>query len=202
MPKGVYPRTENQLKAAPANLAKGHEPEARAKAIAKLRENAKDPAWREKVSRATKEALRRPEVRKRYLAGMKQARKKHGINFRGGNGQSPTGAVVEMEKILAPFGFQREYVIRTKNHGTEHKTPMHYKADFANPKTKTVIELDGPVHRPGARTRMDQRKTEVLEALGWKVTRIEHQEADALSGTLWDSAKLSKLLESLMPTPP
>ncbi len=67
MPRGVYPRTPDQLRAAKANLAKGRQPDVRAKAAATLKAIAQDPAWREMVSANTRKAMHRPEVREPLL---------------------------------------------------------------------------------------------------------------------------------------
>lgn len=174
MPRGVYPRRPAQLAAARENFAKGHTPEARAKATARLREIAADPAWREKVSEATKTAMHRPEVRARHLAGLAR---QEGTNFRGGNGKPLTPTVTRMAEVLEPLGFVREFAIKTKGHGTAHRTPPVYKADFGHPDLLVAIELDGPSHRPRERQRLDQKKTEVLKALGWRVIRVAHAEA-------------------------
>ena len=80
MPRGVYPRTANQLAAAKLNLAKGRLPEARVKAQQSLRRIASDPSWRERVSTGTKAAMRRPEVRDRHLCALKG----QPLNFEGG----------------------------------------------------------------------------------------------------------------------
>lgn len=170
MPKGVYPRTANQRLAAVANLAKGRSPEARQKAAESLREIALDPAWREKVSAATRTAMHRPEVRQRHMDSMRAAK----VNFAGGNGQTPARTVREAALILEPLGYMREYVIKTSGHGTGLNCPMNYKADFAHPQQKVAIELDGPCHRPLAKQALDKKKTTVLEALGWTVHRIRH----------------------------
>ncbi len=170
MPRGVYPRTAAQLAAAGQNLAKGHLPEVRAKANAAMRSLAKDPAWIQRVSAATATAMRRPEVRERHLRGLANAP----VNFAGGNGQPLTAAVIEAARILEPLGFLREYTIPTRGHATKHLAPSAYKADFANPQTRVVVELDGPSHRPLATRATDAKKTEVLESLGWRVIRVRH----------------------------
>lgn len=174
MPRGVYPRTANQLKAAKANLAKGREPAARAKAAVSLREIAQDPAWRERVSRGTQAAMWRPEVREKHLAALREALTLHGVNFKGGNGCAPVPLAQEMEKVLAPLGFRREHVVLTRGHGTAHRPPAGYKVDFGHPDLKIAVELDGPCHRPMARRKLDQKKNEVLQALGWSVHRVNH----------------------------
>jgi hypothetical protein len=170
MPTGVYPRTPQQLSVAKANLAKGRQPEARMKAAQSLRQIASDPSWREKVSTATKEAMRRPEVRDRHL----QAMKGQPTNFKGGNGRPLAERVHAYLAALKLFGWMPEYVIKTQGHRTVHNPPPVYKADLANPSIMTVLEMDGTSHRPRQRQELDRKKTEVLEALGWTVIRINH----------------------------
>lgn len=155
-----------------ANLAKGHSAESRAKANAKMREVGKSTEWREKVSRVTKEALQRPEVRKRHLEGMDRAGRP--MNFKGGNGQPLTEVIRITWMTLEPLGWKREFAIKTKGHGTTENPPLNYKADFALPDSKIALELDGPYHLKLGQQRKDRKKTIVLEALGWKVIRLQH----------------------------
>lgn len=173
MPKGVYPRTANQLKAAVANLAKGRSPEARTKARATLRQIAADPAWRTKVRIATAVAMKARQVAQRASARMKGKPPA----FRGGNGAPRTEFIETVTPGMVAAGFTPEYIIKTAGHGTAHKPPDHYKADFANPKIMRVVEFDGQSHRGQKRQEQDRRKTEVLEALGWKVIRLRHATA-------------------------
>lgn len=170
MPKGVYPRTENQLKAAVANLAKGRERPARDRAAVTLREIAADPAWRDRVSAATKEAMADPAIRARHLAALKG----QPVNFKGGNGQAPVGMSMTMAALLVPLGYIAELPIKTTWHGTIHRPPNAYKVDFGHPDLRVAVELDGPKHRPRAQQVLDRKKTEVLEALGWTVIRVRH----------------------------
>jgi len=175
MPKGVYPRTKNQLKAAKINFAKGREPKARIKAAQTLKKIAKNPEWCHKVSIATKIAMHSPEIRKKHLKGLENARRKHGVNFRGGNGQEPTKIVKLANKLLSQCGYIKEYPIRTKPVRKIFKNiPDSYKADFANPEEKIVIELDGICHSPMAQKKKDLKKTKVLISLGWNVIRLHH----------------------------
>lgn len=170
MPRGVYPRTANQLRAAKANLAKGREAPAREKAAATLAGIAQDPAWRKKVSTQTRKAMRRPEVRERHLSAIKG----QPTNFRGGNGRPPSERALAYLAALKWLGWTAEFGIRTKGHGTRHNPPRAYKADLANPETMMVLEMDGPAHLPMDRQDLDRKKDEVLQALGWTVIRIPH----------------------------
>ena len=110
MPSGIYPRTKEMRSKIRENLAKGRTPAARGRSAESLREMAKDPEWRKRVSEATKAAMHRPEVRARHLEAMKGAK----LNFKGGNGQVPAKIVREAALILEPLGYIREYTIKTK----------------------------------------------------------------------------------------
>jgi hypothetical protein len=148
-------------------------PEFKARHRERIKRLSADPEWREKVSNATRNRMRSPEVRSLHLESLEQARLRHGTNFKGGNGQPMTPVQRMAMEVFGPRGFQREFVIRTKGHGTKHRPPTSYKADFANPTTRIVVELDGPAHSL-ARQEIDKKKTEVLTALGWRVLRIRH----------------------------
>ena len=174
MPSGVYPRTENQLRAAAANLAKGREPEAQLKARRSLGKIVKTAEWRLKVSVATKEAMIRPEIRKKHIGALAAARTKHGNNFQGGNGTEPVSTVKSLEPFLNKLGFERELAVKTKGHGTSHKPPDSYKVDFGHGRAKLAIEVDGPAHRGTKQKTLDLKKDDVLHALGWAVLRITH----------------------------
>ena len=175
MPRGVYPRRPNQLKAAIKNLAKGREKEAREKANKTLREIAQDPEWREKVSVATKKAMHTPEVRRRHLRGLKKARVKNGVNFRGGNGQEMTPIVRRVWAILKKEGFVREYPVKTEKVRSSFRNVSNaYKVDFAHPRKKIALELDGRSHTSKKVQMADHKKGQVLEALGWTVLRLKH----------------------------
>ena len=170
MPSGVYPRTPNQLLAAKANLAKGRAPAARAKAAVTLK-SLVTPAWRAKVSKATRKAMRQPAIRKRHLTALAG----RPVNFRGGNGQPPLPLTLRIAELLAPLGFIAEFPIKTAGHGTGHKAPTSYKVDFGHQGLCIAVELDGPSHRPRAQQMLDNKKTEVLRALGWEVLRLQHK---------------------------
>ena len=174
MPSGIYPRTFEQLKRAMINLAKGRQKEAREKATKKLRKIASDPAWRDKVSEATKKAMWRPEIRKKHLAGLRKAFKKSGINFKGGNGQSPVRRVRQLALILKPQGFTRELVIPTRQGHNTPGIPNNYKVDFGNSKTKVAIEVDGPCHHNRKQRAKDEKKDKILNQLGWTVLRFKY----------------------------
>lgn len=174
MPTGVYKRSADQIRNMLANFKKGREPKARVKATKALRKIASDPNWRQMVSDATKLAMHRPEVRIKHLEGLDGARKKHGANFKYGNGQAAGGVVAQFTPALTAQGYIQEFPILTKGHGTGLKCPHAYKVDFGNPETKQAIEFDGPCHRPLARQALDLKKDTVLKAIGWKITRIKH----------------------------
>ena len=175
MPSGVYIRTKKLTEKQLEGLAKGRTPKVRKKVAKILKENAKDPKWREKVSEATKKSMHDPEIRKRHLKGLEKARKKYGNNFKGGNGQPMTPIVELANNLLSQCGYIREYPIRTKTVRNIFKNvATAYKADFANPDQMIVIELDGASHLSMKQKKTDEKKDEILKALGWIVIRLSH----------------------------
>lgn len=175
MPKGVYPRTDRQREQAKINFQKGREPEARKKAARTLLSKAQDPAWRAKVSQATKIAMHQPDIRERHLVALKKARKRYGINFKGGNGSPLTLMISILSDIFLPQGFIREYAIPTKKKENGFlNVPTVYKIDFAHPEKKIAIEVDGPSHKGKEQKIKDAIKTKTLQQLGWTVLRLLH----------------------------
>lgn len=72
------------------------------------------------------------------------------------------------------MGFIPEYVVKTFGHNTDYKVPSSYKIDFANPDTMTAVELDGASHVAMNKSDLDNKKTQVLQSLGWNVIRVKH----------------------------
>jgi very-short-patch-repair endonuclease len=59
-----------------------------------------------------------------------------------------------------------------------------YTVDFAIPKARLVIEIDGGIHALGEVRLRDVERQKVIETLGWRVLRFEAQAA--MSGDhLW-----------------
>jgi uncharacterized protein DUF559 len=135
------------------------------------RQRAQDPEWRIKVSLATKRAMQRPEVRRTHLAAIRRYVKLNGTSFKGGNGQRPTKFVRDLERILKPLGYIREYAIGIPN-SLGRKHGGNYKVDFALPSKKIAIECDGPCHRN--RKHLDEKKDTILKKLGWRIIRVPH----------------------------
>lgn len=176
MPSGIYDRKPEHRKKMLECLQKGREGKAREKATAKNKKNAESEEWRIKVSLATKIRMRDPFIRKKHLEGLKTARKHKMV---GANGCEVTEIIKKWSNCLLPLGYIREYPIKTKGHGTNNKVPSNYKADFANIEKKIVVEIDGPDHNTTICKNRDRKKTEVLEALGWKVIRIKEKRKGA-----------------------
>ena len=172
MPTGVYFRSPELIEEIKKNLAMGRSPVVRAKVREILKQNAQNPAWCDMVSAKTCKAMHQPQIRSKHLKGLGRARQEYGNMFKGGNGAPMTPMVREFALLLEPLGFQREYVIRTRGHRTQDKPPTYYKADFAHPQWRMVIELDGKMHLSKGAKVTDAKKDRVLNALGWEVRRI------------------------------
>jgi very-short-patch-repair endonuclease len=55
------------------------------------------------------------------------------------------------------------------------EAPRSYKVDFAIPKRKLAIEIDGASHRSLAVQDRDRKKERILGSLGWKILRIPNE---------------------------
>jgi len=178
MPTGIYHRTKTQLKAVKKNLAKGRTKKARKKAAKTLTKIAKDPKWRSMVSENTKKAMHDPIIRKKHLDGMAKAHKKYGVNFKGGNGLSPTPIIRLADRLLKLCGYERELAVKTKpvrSKFRNKKLPDCYKIDFGNREEMIAIEFDGQCHQSLRQQKIDKKKTKVLQELGWTVVRLKHK---------------------------
>ena len=131
-----------------------------------------DPAWRKRVSEGTRKRMRLPHVRRKHLAGLKRARAKHGVNFKGGMNQEPVGYVMSLWKLLRPVGYVREFPVSMEP--LHLGSGYHYTLDFALVENKIAIECDGPKHRSFDQKEKDRIRDHRLKLLGWKVIRVLH----------------------------
>lgn len=133
-----------------------------------LRQMAKDPAWRQKVSEATKERMHDPEIRERHLAALREAMscEVDGHTFNGGKGKPPNELEVWYADLLQPLGYSWHHIIKVDGSG------LHYTLDFAQVENRINIEIDGSSHK--GRQEKDNRRDLFLRNLGWKVIRVRH----------------------------
>lgn len=125
--------------------------------------------------------MKRPEVRKKVSDSLKRIGYRPKIQ--GGNGK---GLTIPQEKLLQGLGngWLPEYPIAIPKWQILN-TPKCYKADIANPSLKIAIEIDGQSHLALVRKEQDQKKTRVLNGLGWTVLRFWNREImENLSTTL------------------
>lgn len=150
-----------------------HTPEVTKKKQAILaRQRAISPAWRKRVSEGTRKKMRLPHIRRKHLAGLRRARAKHGVNFKGGMHQKPVKYVLSFWKVLKPLGYLMEFPVSLKH--LHLSKGHHYMLDFALVENKINIECDGPKHRSFAQQDKDRIRDSRLKALGWKVIRVPH----------------------------
>lgn len=167
MPKGVYKHDPTRMDL--SGLEKGRrDPAVRARAVESFRANV-DQEFRDKMSAIVKKQWT-AERRASHAEKIRRAR-----NFKGGNGTTPVATELMFGRFLEPAGFVPGLVVRTKGHGTVHSPPRGYKVDLGHPRRKLALEIDGPVHKSKERQGLDRKKTEVLEALGWRVFRLVHK---------------------------
>lgn len=113
--------------------------------------------------------MKRPETRAKVSKAMR------GRTFlaRGGNGQPTTPQMI----MANATGLAMEYPIPTATvKGRFQSLPTCYKVDLADPKVKLAVEIDGHSHRTKKWRFLDQRKTAVLNGLGWTVLRFWNQD--------------------------
>ena len=174
MTQGVYIRTKNTLRSlSKARKADWRDLKKREKIILGMNR----PEVRAKVTKS----LRRTWNKKRVswirsiktIGGPKVSKAHKGkMFFKGGNGQPPVKFVVEMEKILAPLGYVREYPIGIPS--IKERKGGNYKVDFALVGAKIAIECDGQSHRSKVRRALDEKKDSILRKFGWKIIRVPH----------------------------
>ena len=95
---------------------------------------------------------------------------------RGGNGI----LTPQQETVANALGLPTEYAIPTSPVKHQFKAlPTCYKVDIADPTRMLAIEIDGRTHNTKKWKFLDQRKMEVLGALGWSVLRFSNQRVDS-----------------------
>lgn len=73
--------------------------------------------------------------------------------------------------------FEREKIFGTGKGGMSRWGCQAFYADFYDPSTKTVFEIDGPVHKKAAKViERDTRKKLFLKTKGIKVVRIRNED--------------------------
>ena len=92
-----------------------------------------------------------------------------GEKNRGGNGRP---LPIPQQILAVALGWPTEVPIAL---GRITNYPTCYKIDIANRKLKLGIEVDGVGHL-GKGKFLDQKKTEKLEELGWKILRFSNKE--------------------------
>lgn len=94
---------------------------------------------------------------------------------RGGNGQLTKHQMM----LHLATGFPMEYPINTFEVRDKFESvPNNYKVDLAIVDKKIAIEVDGASHKLKKWKFLDKRKTEILNALGWKVIRFTNEEVE------------------------
>ena len=112
-----------------------------------------------------------------------QTRLKNGSyrnNYKYGNGKISYYEQQVMQYLLDK-GFYYNYAIPTKI--ARHAFPdkhyaVNYKPDFVNLQYKICIEIDGHTHDSEEAKKLDAKKTECLNFLGFTVYRFTHKQID------------------------
>ncbi len=97
----------------------------------------------------------------------------HGPAIRGGNGHGLTACESSLLSHLTHFGFVGHHVVKT-GEGRGSGYPTNYKLDLAHRELMVAIEIDGGSHCSLKRRALDEKKTEFLQSIGWKVLRFSN----------------------------
>lgn len=136
------------------------------------------------------EKVRRANTGKTFLA-------------RGGNGK----ITKQQEKLRQALGLPEsalEFAIFTNNaKGSFPSLPIAYKVDLGVLEVKLAIEVDGASHKKKKWKFVDQRKTAVLNHLGWTVLRFWNAEIDQDLNTCVQTvmSTISRLKETTTTSP-
>tara|TARA_R110000868_G_scaffold13559_2_gene63090 strand:+ start:513 stop:1031 length:519 start_codon:yes stop_codon:yes gene_type:complete len=116
--------------------------------------------------------LRNPAKRPEVAAKISQTKKGRVFLNRGGNGKLTKPQLMLAEALQFPM----EHPIKTASVRALFPLIAYaYKADIAFIPLKLAIEIDGSSHS-GKKLILDQKKTDVLNALGWTVLRFSNEE--------------------------
>ena len=113
-----------------------------------------------------------PETRRKATEKLK------GRTFlaRGGNGQMTVPQLKLWEALVLPKEALEYPIITARVKNQFISVPNSYKVDIALISLKIAIEVDGLSHGTKKWKFLDARKTEILNALGWKVLRFKNKE--------------------------
>ncbi len=145
------------------------------KAIGKLISAAilADPAERKRRSELTKR--RSPEYKSEILRKSWEKRHARGDKAFGnnGNGHPPSVAEAAFQRLF-PEAIYNHVVRSGRRHSEGYQ---HYaKIDFAWPEIRLAVEVDGETHTRTKQIERDNRKQEVLKALGWNLLRVSNEQ--------------------------
>jgi very-short-patch-repair endonuclease len=163
-----------------------------------LQAHHKNPAWREMLSAQMKKAnpSKVPEVKRKVKE--KWAATGHPLakmKSKGGNGR-PLPRQAQTLKAVLGEAWVMEHVILTHRRSP---WPHCYKVDLALPGRMIVVELDGWSHTRQTEKKLDLKKDQFLEELGWSVLRFWNKEVDGnLPGVL---STISRFLGTPLTSP-
>ena len=116
---------------------------------------------------------------------------------RGGNGE----LTPQQEALANALGWATEVSVSTGHCRDGSGYPSSYKVDIANEILKVAIEVDGKSHKLPDRKEQDQKKTELLESLGWTVLRFWNEEVtNDLTGCVQTVLSTISKLKGTTPT--
>ena len=111
----------------------------------------------------------------------------HTFSVIGGKGRGMTEPQKLLLEALGP-PWVSEYTIVLGKRPSDY--PRFYKADIAHVANKWIVECDGRYHQYNRRhKKTDQRRDQILLALGWKTLRLENSQILSMCST-WSLREL------------
>lgn len=101
-------------------------------------------------------------------------------NFKYGNGKISLHEQLVYD-LLIENGYYYNYAINTKlarDAFPEKHYSKNYKPDFVNVQKKICIEIDGNNHKKPYQIKLDKKKDECLQFLGFTVLRFTHEQVE------------------------
>jgi len=162
------------------------------------------PEKRQRISKASSAALMgrpsynkgiacRPETKAKLSAAHRATG--HRPKERGGNGKIAPCEQMMFEMLSNRWIYQWAVATGQKR-GTGF--PTAYKMDFADPKRKLNLEVDGNSHT--SRGHLDVKRDTFLVSLGWSVSRVTNQQVQAWYTTFKSTGRIPTQLKACLST--
>lgn len=125
-----------------------------------------------------------PSKNSESIEKAKETKRRKGVTYEHLTGGNGTGLTLAEKLLSEALGWETQLAVRTgQKKGSGY--PYHYKLDVANLELRIGVECDGQSHFSRERKKQDEKKTLLLESLGWTILRFwNHEIENDLEGCL------------------